>query len=111
MSARQAVKLSGLGVTGFEQYIAAVLAIQQVFASHLPADLLERWTPGTEHGYPILEVSNRYFTHRKEAQDEEVDMEPTLDPAGLLRSVMPSFACYTADNKVLYFERKASTQQ
>lgn len=111
MFARQAVKLSGLGVAGFEQYIAAVLAIQQVFASHLPSDSLGKWTPETEHGFPVMEVSNRYFTHRKEAQDEEADIDPTLDPAGLLRNAMPSFACYTADNKVLYFERKASTQQ
>ena len=111
MSARQAVKLSELGVTEFKQYIAAILAIQQVFISHLSADLLKRWTSGTEHGYSILEVSNQYFTHHKEVQDEEVDMEPTLDPAGLLRSVMPSVACYTVNNKMLYFERKASTQQ
>lgn len=107
MSAKQWVKLSGLGLDAFDQCATAILEIQQVLSTHLPASALQPWAPKVERGCMTIEFSNRYFSDQEIADEEEV-IGDTIDPLHLLRNRMPSQARHTKDNGVLYYERRGA---
>lgn len=82
----------------------AILQVHQVFKACLPQGSLEDWTPTYEEGHMVLEVSNRYYTAKKDLLDEEIPFSDQVDPLSILQRQMPSYACHAGDNEVLYFE-------
>ena len=104
-SAKQWIKLTGLGCDAFDLCATAILEIYQVFSSQLPPQALQPWTPSTENGYLVLELSNRYFSDQ-EVVDEEIPLTDVWGPLHLLRNWMPSDARHSRDNEVLYYERR-----
>ena len=57
-----------------------------------------------------LELSNRYFTPRKDMEeDDELVLSADIDPYGYLSQAAGTGLCYTEENAVLYFERQGST--
>ena len=56
-----------------------------------------------------LELSNRYFTPRKDmAEGGELVLSTDIDPYGYLAKAAGTALCYTEENAVLYFERQGS---
>lgn len=107
LAAKQWVKLSGLGLDAFDQCATAILEIQQVLSTHLPANTLQPWSPKVERGCMTIEVANRYFSDQEIADEDEV-LGDAIDPLHLLRNRMPSNARHTRDNEVLYYERRGT---
>ena len=56
-----------------------------------------------------LELSNRYFTPRKDTADGgELILSADIDPYGYLANAAGRALCHTEENAVLYFERQGS---
>ena len=56
-----------------------------------------------------LELSNRYFTPRKDmVEGGELVLSADIDPYGYLAKAAGTTLCYTEENKVLYFERQGN---
>ena len=56
-----------------------------------------------------LELSNRYFTPRKDiAEADELILSADIDPYGYLAKAAGTALCHTEENAVLYFERQGS---
>ena len=107
LSAKQSIKLTGLGVEAFDACAAAILEVQQVFSTCLLPNAMQKWTPTMEHGYLVLEVSNWYFSNRDIA-DDNLHLLDCIDLLHLLCNWMPFNTCHLKDNEVLYFERQKS---
>ena len=105
MSAKQAVRLTGLGREAFDSCALAILEIQQVLSGQLPLNSLERYRPGTEQGFLTLEFANRYLTVSSNSDDQEVPMNEYIDLVSVLSERVPANAKHTSDNEVLYFEK------
>lgn len=105
-SAKQSVRLSGLGLEAFNKSIHGLLEIQEVLSLHVPLNTMTPWSPLREKGHPVLEFGNRYFTSVKDGQDENEDDIPldSIDPAHVLRSRVPPGARHLSDNVVLYYQ-------
>lgn len=110
LSAKQAIRLTGLGREAFDACAVAILEIQQILSGQLPPNSLQRYQPGTEQGYLTLEFANRYFTVSNNSDDQEVPMNTYIDPVSVLRERVPANAKHTADNEVLYFEKRTTTR-
>lgn len=60
-------------------------------------------------GMSALELSNRYFTPRKDiAEGDELVLSADIDPYGYLANAAGTALCYTEENAVQYFERQGS---
>jgi len=66
----------------------------------------------TFKGHPSVEASNRYFTARDDADDDEIcELGGDVDPRGHLSSLAGSNFVHTADNKVHYYERQKTGKE
>ena len=82
------------------------MEIQELLASQLPANSVDKLVPETTNKFLTLEFSNRYFTLDARGIEEEIPMNPLIDPLSLLRNRVPPNAKHVSDNQVLYYERK-----
>jgi hypothetical protein len=103
LAAKQSITITGLGCDAFSKSARAILEIHSLFASALPPDSLQMWTPLMDENCICLEFSNRYLTPVHEADLEAVDLGPEIDPVGILASNAQG-GIYTEDNVVTYFE-------
>ena len=74
------------------------MEIGQLFGSHLPSQAMERWTPAVDRGHFVLDFQNRYLTKKKNAVEEDAEIDPRLDPLSILRNAIPDGLSYTTDN-------------
>ncbi len=111
LSAKQSLVLTGLGSEEFDNCVRAVIQFHSRFASHLPSDTLQPWSPIKDDEHLCLELSNRYYTpDNLVSQYEEASVSDTIDPMGLLRAKGNGLR-HTEDNDVLYFERLPDEQR
>ncbi|KAI0083167.1 hypothetical protein BDY19DRAFT_861843, partial [Irpex rosettiformis] len=105
MTAKQSLVLTGLGEKHFDNAVKAILELHSRFASHLPADSLQSWSPAKDEDMLCLELSNRYFTPDYLAEEYDiVSVDETIDPLGILQA-KGAGGKHTEDNVVLYYER------
>ncbi|KAI0083661.1 hypothetical protein BDY19DRAFT_998389 [Irpex rosettiformis] len=105
MTAKQSLVLTGLGEGHFDSAVKAIIELQSRFASHLPVDSLQPWSPIKDEDMLCLELSNRYFTPDYLAAGYDVvSIDESIDPLGILRAKAAS-GKHTEDNVVLYYER------
>jgi hypothetical protein len=94
----------------FEKIIHTIAEIHAVFGRTVGTEKLENCQIITSYKeMSALEVSNRYFTPRKDvAEGDELILSADIDPHGHLANVAGTALCHTEENAVLYFERQGS---
>jgi hypothetical protein len=107
---KQSVSITGLQSSTFDKIIHTVAEIHAVFSRAVGFEKLEECRIITSYkGMPALELSNRYFTPRKDmAQGGELVLSVDIDPYGYLAKAAGTALCHTEENAVLYFERQGS---
>ncbi|KAI0083288.1 hypothetical protein BDY19DRAFT_900527, partial [Irpex rosettiformis] len=105
MTAKQSLVLTGLGEEQFDNAVKAVIELHSRFASHLPAESLQSWSPIKDEDTLCLELSNRYFTPDYLSKEyDSIPIDESIDPLGILRTKAVR-GKHTEDNVVLYYER------
>jgi hypothetical protein len=98
--------LPGINSTSFIGYINNIITIHSVFSCHFTKGALVPWQPATFGDYPAVDVSNRYFTARRDAQSStSVPFSEDVDPNCTLTRLLGANFIHTSDNDVQYFER------
>lgn len=107
--ARQSLTLTGLGGKDFEGVINAVAEVQDLFKRSVGDRMQDCTILTTYDGNPAVEMSNRFFTPRGEANPTDIcQLGESVDPRGYLAKAAGTQWVHTNDNRVLYFERKPS---
>ena len=110
MHARQSIRITGLGIDMFDQYITAILRLYDLFKSYLPEGSIEPWMPSMEQNTFVLDIHNRYLTWKSNLVGKALEFDSTLDPTGIFTRRIPSDATYSEESQVLYFERDFNSQ-
>ena len=107
---RQSVSITGLQSSIFEKIIHTIAEINAAFDRAVGTEKLEECQIITSYKQmSALEVSNRYFTPRKDiAEGDELTLSADIDPHGYFVNAAGSTLCHTEENTVLYFERQGS---
>lgn len=103
--------ITGLRRESFADAVAGVMQIQKIFGDHIPPDALQSWesqSPGK--GLLQLEFSNQYFTLDVRPEEECRPLSIVVDPYLILTKLCPDHYT-TADNEVLYYERRAASDR
>ncbi len=100
--------MSGLGSEVFHRSVLATGGIHRAFKAVNPQLKFAGWQPRQSHGHMVLTFSNRYFTPDTDNGHEVRTFPNDHDPLHVLRKAVPS-GVYTADNEVLYFDRRSTT--
>ncbi|KAG5220796.1 hypothetical protein IMY05_C4516000200 [Salix suchowensis] len=110
---RQSVTITGLGSTSFKSIAANCRHMHTMFGRYTPNALLQslpeymgklRNENGCDDDYPTITASTRFFTPAKQAQGfATVDVNPELDPRGVLGKVDAAKWVHTEDNEVGYY--------
>jgi hypothetical protein len=99
--------LTGLGSPSFQWAITSINEIYGIFQRQLPESKLQNWSPGTFRDYPTLELSNRYFTPKKDAPNlEHIPFHKNVDPHGILEAMAHEGYKHTEENAVSYYARR-----
>ena len=108
---RQGITITGLGTPTFERSVNAAKVIYEMFQRQYPQGKLESWNPGTHRGCTTLEMSNRYFTPKRDAPDmEHIPFDKLVDPFGVLETMIESGYTHGEENKVRYFARETDEE-
>ncbi|KAK7035549.1 hypothetical protein VNI00_011842 [Paramarasmius palmivorus] len=102
---QQRVVLTGLNTPTFDKAIQGLMRIDD----HLRSNIREEGTLdflGEQGSHTTLEVSNRYFTSKRVAKNEDhIPFSSVLDPKGILEEMRGESLIHTAENQVEYYER------
>jgi len=109
---RQSVMLTGLSSTKFNNAMASIRAIEDMFRQLIATGQMDDWAPSNFKGHMTIDISNRYFTpaHDASHQDEQVPFSMAVDPDRLLSVAMGNDFVHTEDNEVEYYEAHKNTQ-
>ena len=104
---RQSISVTGLGIPEFEKNIKGLADIYSAFGRCVMVDKLAPSGIVDEYNrHRSIEISNRYFTSRKEALAEEcVPISTDIDPHGLLVQAAGNNYVHTEQNIVKYYMR------
>jgi hypothetical protein len=105
---RQSITLWGVGTPTFKNALEAAKSIHDRFDRQFAEKTLDAWTNPDTGDQACLDISNRYFTPKEEAQGlGQEKFLPGVDPRGILRDLARgdgiSSYVHTEDNQVLYF--------
>jgi hypothetical protein len=101
---RQGITITGLGTPTFKRSADAAKEIYELFQHQYPKGKLESWSPGTYRGFTTLEISNRYFTLKRDTPDmEHVPFDKLVDPFGILEGMIDTGYVHGEENRVRYF--------
>jgi hypothetical protein len=104
---RQAVSLTGLGSTTFNEGIQSIIAIEDIFSRQVGDQNMEPWKVGTWQDWQTIYLSNRYFSSCKNHRNlQSVPFHHFVDPDGTLATISNSRndLVHCADNVVEYYE-------
>lgn len=97
--------LSGLGSETFDNAIAGIYTFQSLLAAHVPAQTLTPWSPSFYQEHPSIDLSNRYFSRRKDTLEAAIPFGDGVDPHGTLSGLMQDDLVHTSDNEVLFYQK------
>jgi hypothetical protein len=90
----------------FLNYVDNIITIHSAFSRHFAENALVPWQPAQFGEYPAIDVSNRYFTPKRDAQlSTSITMSEDIDPNHALTILLGNDFVHTSDNVVEYFER------
>jgi hypothetical protein len=108
---RQGLSITGLGTPTFEDAISSAQEIYELFERQFSEGTLENWTPSKFRGQLALDMSNRYFTPKKDAGGmEHIPFDRLVDPCGILEEMALSGYIHGEENIVQYFTRETDDQ-
>ena len=104
---RQSISVTGLGIPEFETNIKGLADIYSAFARCVMLDKLAPSGIVDEYNkQSSIELSNRYFTSKKEALLEDcIAISTDIDPQGLLVQAAGNNYVHTEQNAVKYYMR------
>jgi len=99
--------LTGLSSPIFDEAIASVCAIQDMFRRDAADGTMEEWTPSVFQEHVSIDIGNRYFTPRQYAlQDRQIAFSTSIDPDNILSEAMGDQFVHVEDNHVEYYEAR-----
>lgn len=112
---RQSVMLTGLSSPLFDEAIAPIYQIQDMFRRRAvingSSGIMEEWGPSLFQGHVSIDVGNRYFTPRKFAlQDQQIAFNTNIDPHNILSNAMGDQLVHVEENCVEYYEARKESQ-
>ncbi len=99
--------LSGLNTEAFNDVIATIYSLQTLLAAHIPSQSLSPWSPSLFQEYPSIDLSNRYFSRKRDSLEPSIPFALGVDPQGLLSHLLQDDLVHTSDNEVQYYQRLA----
>jgi hypothetical protein len=107
---RQSVAITGLGSEIFQKNLEVIKTIQAIFSREFQENALVDWTSTIFQKTESIDIANRYFVPRQDASpSSSVELHPSIDPTGRLRSLASRDFVHTEDNEVQYYESCASS--
>lgn len=106
---RQSVALEGMDSALFQEAIASIGHLHELYDRCFEEKQLERWSNQRTNGEEMLEASNRYLTPKKDAPTSlSVPFGRNTDPKGILEDMLEDGEgfVHTEDNIVEYFQQK-----
>ena len=104
---RQSVMLTGLSSPKFDENVASIYEIQDMFRRTAINGTMENWAPSLFQEHISIDVGNRYFTARKYAlQDQPIAFSPSVDPHNVLSEAMGDQFVHVEENHVEYYEAR-----
>jgi len=101
---RQSVKMTGLGTPGFEASIDNIRHLNQIIARQVSEGTMDQFTHSFFLEHSALDVGTRYFTLRKDdPMSPAAPIDCTMDPKGILASMVDDKHFYGIDNTVKYY--------
>jgi hypothetical protein len=102
---RQRVSLTGLGTSDFDESIQGIMDVHTTFARCVPLNKLAPCGIVDDFdGYGTIELSNRYFTLKKDAAtQEQVPFSTDIDPFRFLAIAAGHQYVHTEENVVRYY--------
>jgi hypothetical protein len=98
------VSLTGLGSRTFDEAVQTARDIYDQFDREFTPGTLESWSTSSYSGMLALEMSNRYFTPKKDAPTmEHIPFPKEVDPSGILEGMTKSEYVHGEENQVHYF--------
>ncbi|KAK7032062.1 hypothetical protein VNI00_013431 [Paramarasmius palmivorus] len=93
---------------GYGRFVSAKHIQQRVLLSGLNTDSFAKALQvGDTEGYTTVEITNRYFTSKKFANEEHhIGFSNDVDPKGILDELRGEVFVHTVDNRVEYYERQ-----
>ena len=110
---RQLVMLTGLSSPLFDEAIAQIYQIQDMFRRRTLVDgTMEEWGPSLFQGHVSIDVGNRYFTPSKFAlQDQQIAFNANIDPHNILSKAMGNQLVHVEENRVEYYEARKKMEE
>jgi len=97
--------LTGLSSPIFEEAIALVYEIKEMFRRSVVDGVIEEWIPSAFQEHLSIDVGNRYFTPCQYAlQDRQIAFSASIDPDNILSEAMGDQSVHVKDNHVEYYE-------
>jgi hypothetical protein len=101
---RQSISITGAGTTTFNEALKAVQEIYTLFHRQFPDGKLESWNTPDYAGHTAIDISNRYFTPKRDAPKmEHIPFGEAVDPHGILEDMAKSGYVHGEENKVSYY--------
>jgi hypothetical protein len=102
---RQSISLTGLGAAFFESCIDGLADVLLAFSRCIAVQKLASCSlVDSFDKYRCLELSNQYFTARKDvAAEQHVPLSSAIDPKGFLAEAAGKLYVHTTQNEVKYF--------
>ncbi|KAK7024526.1 hypothetical protein VNI00_016201 [Paramarasmius palmivorus] len=105
---QQKVVLTGLDSPTFSVAMEGLSNVERALRSHIRDDTNTPLPEIADHNTKIL-ISNRYFTSKRLANDEEhIGFTNEIDPKGILERFRGDSLVHTNDNVVEYYERRTN---
>ncbi|KAJ7587639.1 hypothetical protein C8J56DRAFT_1050881 [Mycena floridula] len=107
IKASQSIAITGLDSKQFENTIMCISEICEHFDRSFPDNAMARWMPNKldNSNYDLVQVSNRYFTKKQDANPEDkIPISTEIDPHNYLTRAAGQELVHTADNIVDYFQ-------
>jgi hypothetical protein len=102
------MSITGLGTPTFDNAMKTANEIFRQFDRQFADGKLEGWAPGQYSGYSALEMSNRYFTPKRDAPSmEHVPFTKAVDPYGILEEVAKTIYIHSEESDVHYYSLEA----
>ncbi|KAF8125100.1 hypothetical protein EV363DRAFT_1176464 [Boletus edulis] len=102
---RQAVTLTGLGTSFFENAIETVRGAHTHLARNYPAGRVTPWKPEKFKGQGVLEISNRYLTSRhRQSSSPVVAFQRGVDPKNIISRLANDQYDHLEENQVRYYK-------
>lgn len=87
-----------------------IVSIQTAFARHFTEGKMEPWKSTVQGGRTCIDVSNRLFTHVRDAHPDSIMPFPARhDPKGHISKMIDSTFVHTTENAVQYYKRICSS--